>query len=615
MTIPLPQLLDRCLDEVRSGRATPEQCLAAHPEHAHEIEPLLRLALMLRPAAVPEPDAGARRRIGARVQAAMAPARPRRPWWGALVPQGARRLAAGAAVALVLLSIISTGGLVAASGQAAPGDALYPLKQRVEPLATIARREDELARRERRATRRLAELETLVRRDDQPRIARATERYTREYNRLLAAAAGAPTDRAQQALRLAYAQFIRLAALRGHPSVAGRLDASVTALAQTLGVAAATRGSVAAPAADAVTNAAAGEQSRRANAVVAQRATVIAEVLRDLSDVLDLAESRGVLTREQARELRALVLGSEALGLGGDNAVVTASVTRLSQAIGECASRGCTSQDAVDTMYAGVVAGARAVGLAEPSRPVVRRMEAPAVTPAGVATVDAGAPAPPATGQRAPAGTGNGAPVVRSTAPAAEGSRPAPTPAPGGATAAAIPSPNPTPRENPAAASAVAPTAGAAAAVAPPPPSTSIAPPAAVTASVATVPVGGPTVNPSPARPTAEAPVATARTILPPAPNAIATASGTPRQGPAAAASTTAPATAPRPPTPAAGAPMAGSAAGAAPVSAAPSVGSFAAPGFTPTVPPTATPTATPTPAPSQSEGLGALPAAAPAPR
>lgn len=40
-------ILDRCLEEIRAGRATVADCLAEYPDFEDELEPLLRLALQL----------------------------------------------------------------------------------------------------------------------------------------------------------------------------------------------------------------------------------------------------------------------------------------------------------------------------------------------------------------------------------------------------------------------------------------------------------------------------------------------------------------------------------------------------------------------------------------
>ena len=43
-SLPLDEILDRCIDEIRRNRATVEECLLRYPEHRRELEPLLRTA-------------------------------------------------------------------------------------------------------------------------------------------------------------------------------------------------------------------------------------------------------------------------------------------------------------------------------------------------------------------------------------------------------------------------------------------------------------------------------------------------------------------------------------------------------------------------------------------
>ncbi|MSQ29420.1 MAG: hypothetical protein EXR68_02900 [Dehalococcoidia bacterium] len=43
-SLPLDEVFDRCIDEIRRNRATVEECLLRYPEHRRELEPLLRTA-------------------------------------------------------------------------------------------------------------------------------------------------------------------------------------------------------------------------------------------------------------------------------------------------------------------------------------------------------------------------------------------------------------------------------------------------------------------------------------------------------------------------------------------------------------------------------------------
>ncbi len=44
----LDVILDRCLEDIRTRRATADECLARFPEHAEQLAPLLKAALAIR---------------------------------------------------------------------------------------------------------------------------------------------------------------------------------------------------------------------------------------------------------------------------------------------------------------------------------------------------------------------------------------------------------------------------------------------------------------------------------------------------------------------------------------------------------------------------------------
>lgn len=44
----LEVILDRCLEDIRTRRATADECLARFPEHAEQLAPMLKAALALR---------------------------------------------------------------------------------------------------------------------------------------------------------------------------------------------------------------------------------------------------------------------------------------------------------------------------------------------------------------------------------------------------------------------------------------------------------------------------------------------------------------------------------------------------------------------------------------
>jgi hypothetical protein len=163
-------ILEACLARLTSGESTVADCLAAHPQLAGELEPLLVAAHRLRSLPRPSLPPSARVRIEAQVlqafdarlataaaaSAARPPSRPHPSWrW---VPAG---LGALAAVALVVLA------LVGLSRPALPGSPLYGVKRTAEQVQLwLAPAESEPGLHVRFAERRLEELEELAERDE-----------------------------------------------------------------------------------------------------------------------------------------------------------------------------------------------------------------------------------------------------------------------------------------------------------------------------------------------------------------------------------------------------------------------------------------------------------------
>lgn len=122
--------LNDCIEMLAAG-ADARECLAAHPEHAAELAPLLRVAsATLRVSRAMAPDASAKARGLARVNEAAA-ARARRPRRRFALPRlFARPLSAPvlAAFGLVFLAIVAAGGTTVAASDSVPGERLYWVK-------------------------------------------------------------------------------------------------------------------------------------------------------------------------------------------------------------------------------------------------------------------------------------------------------------------------------------------------------------------------------------------------------------------------------------------------------------------------------------------------------
>lgn len=127
------QILSECIDLVLQGKSV-EHCLQRYPEHAVELEPLLRVAADASSAASsieprPEFKAQARYQMQSLVQAKRR--KPQARWLSFFdwVPRWA------AVAACVVVVILGAGtGVVAASSNSLPGDTLYSVKLAAEEV-------------------------------------------------------------------------------------------------------------------------------------------------------------------------------------------------------------------------------------------------------------------------------------------------------------------------------------------------------------------------------------------------------------------------------------------------------------------------------------------------
>ncbi|MFH1647088.1 MAG: DUF5667 domain-containing protein [Chloroflexota bacterium] len=121
-------ILDECLERLLRGEAI-EPCLADYPDHADELEPLLRTALDARDAAAIRPRPGFRDRARYQFQAAIRDTEVRgsrgflgwQPRWVTAI-----------AVVIALLAVGS--GTVAAASNSLPDGPLYPVKLATEAV-------------------------------------------------------------------------------------------------------------------------------------------------------------------------------------------------------------------------------------------------------------------------------------------------------------------------------------------------------------------------------------------------------------------------------------------------------------------------------------------------
>ncbi len=119
-------ILNECLEDIVKGGDI-ESCLARYPEHAAELEPLLRTALAARNAAAVKPDPEFRQRAGYEFQAAIRQLPSKAPR-GSF--QWSLRWVAPLAVIIVLL--VAGSGTVVAAGNSLPDSPLYQVKLATE---------------------------------------------------------------------------------------------------------------------------------------------------------------------------------------------------------------------------------------------------------------------------------------------------------------------------------------------------------------------------------------------------------------------------------------------------------------------------------------------------
>jgi len=156
-------ILAECLDRITVKGDSVEKCLESYPEHAAELEPLLKSAVSLveissaiKPS--PESERGGKHRLLAALEARERKQKEHRtPFW-----TWQRRWAVALAVLLVL--ILAGGSTVTASASSLPGDVLYPVKTATEKVQGFFTRGSEAKAgfHIKVAQRRLDELELLV---------------------------------------------------------------------------------------------------------------------------------------------------------------------------------------------------------------------------------------------------------------------------------------------------------------------------------------------------------------------------------------------------------------------------------------------------------------------
>jgi len=186
-------ILVQCIEDIRTGRSSIEDCLARYPSMRGQLEPLLKIALEIREPSDIKPSptfkVSARVQLMDQIQARQTAIRS--PWSHSLaqvklMPYIKRFSTSMAGIILAIALAISglgVGTVYAAQGSL-PGDALYSLKLGTEEL-TMMMSGDDIERAERAlgfAQRRMREIETLAEQGRWQDLDLAVEKYRYALN-------------------------------------------------------------------------------------------------------------------------------------------------------------------------------------------------------------------------------------------------------------------------------------------------------------------------------------------------------------------------------------------------------------------------------------------------
>ncbi len=178
-------ILDECVEEIRTRRASIGDCLARYPEYADELAPLLETAIALEN--LPDVRPSKAFKLKTRVKIAEWSAHPQARRRALLPRFSFARLAA---ILVVILGLTSGGAYAADS---LPGSPLYPIKRGAEQVQLWSTADQESQARVYMmfAERRLAETKALTRQADSNAL---VEQTMTEYREAVAAVgSAAPT--------------------------------------------------------------------------------------------------------------------------------------------------------------------------------------------------------------------------------------------------------------------------------------------------------------------------------------------------------------------------------------------------------------------------------------
>jgi hypothetical protein len=129
----IEEILTTCIEEIRTGKTTLEECLARYPEIRRELEPLLKTAINIKKPLEYQMEAGYKKAARARLMQQIRPIRRKRVNFADILSLGIPRQYAGiratvAALVVIMVITMMGGGTAYASQSTVPGDTLYQVK-------------------------------------------------------------------------------------------------------------------------------------------------------------------------------------------------------------------------------------------------------------------------------------------------------------------------------------------------------------------------------------------------------------------------------------------------------------------------------------------------------
>ena len=184
-------ILVQCIENIKAGRSSIEDCLNRYPSMREQLEPLLRIALEIRepPDVKPSPSFKVKARVWLMDQIHGKQAVTKWPWFrynSQAKPIPYRRRFSMASVILVIVLTLSAigGGTAYAAQDSLPGDALYPVKLGTEQMRMMLPGDD-VVKAERAlsfAERRMGEIEALTEKGRPQDLDLAVEQYAYAMN-------------------------------------------------------------------------------------------------------------------------------------------------------------------------------------------------------------------------------------------------------------------------------------------------------------------------------------------------------------------------------------------------------------------------------------------------